>query len=270
MNTTLLLMRHSLKRVQALLLVLGVILAGFQVLLTLVAKSIERSNAFDQLSVLVPDFVKQLMGPSIIAILSFSGIVCVGYFHVAVMGALVGLVITLATEPASEIETGFMDLLLSRSVPRRVIITRSIGLVIICSSFVLSMMMLGTWGGLYALAPEGATWPSPAVIGSLGGNLAALLLCWGGITLAISSFCRRRSVAGSIAGLMALGAFLLDYLARAWQPAESIAWLSPFRYYSALDLILGRPLSLNHLWVLLAAAAAGFAVGYVVFSRRDI
>lgn len=270
MNATLLLIRHSLKRVRLLLFVLGVILAGFQVLLTLVAKSFERSNAFDQLFVLVPDFVRQLMGPSIIAILSFGGIVSVGYFHVAVMGALVGLVITLGTEPASEIETGFMDLLLSRSVPRRVIITRSIGLIVVSSSFLLSMMMVGTWAGLYVLAPEGAIWPSPAVIGSLGGNLGALLLCWGGITMAVGSFCRRRSVAGSIAGIMALGTFLLDYLARAWQAAETIAWLSPFRYYNALDLILGRPLPLRNLWVLLGTALVGFAVGYLVFSRRDI
>lgn len=270
MSSSLVLMRHSLKRVRPLVLVLGLLVAGFQVLLTLVAKSIHRSNSFPELSAIVPDFMRQMMGPSFIGVMSFSGVVCVGYFHVAVMGSLVGLVIALATEPASEIETGFMDLVLSRSVARRSVITRSIGVVVICSILVLSMMISGTWAGLYALAPEGATWPSPSVIGSLGVNLGALLLCWGGVTLAVSSFCRRRSVAGAIAGVAALGTFLLDYLARAWQPAESIAWLSPFRYYSALDLILGRALPLHHMGVLLGAATVGFVIAYVAFSRRDI
>jgi ABC-2 type transport system permease protein len=263
-------MRHSLRRVRSLVLVLGLLLAAFQVLLTLVAKSFHRSDSFSALSTLVPDFMRQLMGPSIIAVMSFGGVVCVGYFHVAVMGSLLGLVIALGTEPAAEIENGFMDLILSRPVARRSVITRSVGVAMVSVALVLLMVISGTWIGLYALAPEGAAWPSASVVWSLGANLGALLLCWAGITMGVSSFCRRRSVAGAISGIAALATFLLDYLARAWQPAESIAWLSPFRYYGALDLILGQPLPLHHLWILLGVAAAGVITAYVAFSRRDI
>ena len=46
--------------------------------------------------------------------MSFSGIVCLGYFQLAVMGALIAIAVTLATTPASEVETGFMDLILAR------------------------------------------------------------------------------------------------------------------------------------------------------------
>lgn len=264
------LLRHSMRRVRALVLVIGALLAGFQLVLILVAGSIQRSNSFDQVSTLIPDFMRNLMGPSFIGLMSFAGIVCLGYFHIAVMGCLVGLTIAVATEPGSEIETQFMDVILSRPLARHWVITRSIILLIGCGAFLLVMMMAGTWGGLYFLAPGDATWPSATLIRSLALNLGALMLCWGGIALAIASRSRRRSVAGALAGLLALATYLLDYVARVWQPAESIAWLSPFRYYNPLDLIIGREISGHNLLVLTGAAVCAFAVSYFLFSRRDI
>lgn len=270
MNGALTLLRHSLKRVRALVLVMGALLGGFQLVLILVAGSIQRSNAFDQVGSLIPDFMRNLMGPSFVGLMSFSGIVCVGYFHIAVMGSLVGLTIALATEPASEIETQFMDLILSRPLARNWVITRSVALLIMCAAFVVTMMMAGTWSGLYFLAPGGAVWPTGTLIRALALNLGVLMLCWGGIALAISSRARRRSVAGSFAGLLALTTYLLDYVARVWEPAERIAWLSPFRYYNPLDMIMGREVSAHNLLVLAGIAAFGFAIAYVLFSRRDI
>jgi ABC-2 type transport system permease protein len=210
------------------------------------------------------------MGPAVIGLMSFSGIVCVGYFHVAVMGAVIGLVIGLSCEIASEVETRFVDLILSRPVARHQLITRSAVVVLLCTAFVLSLMMIGTWVGLGWLAPEGATWPSSHLIRSLALNLGLLMFCWAGVGIGVSSFCRRRSVAGAVAGLMALTTYLLDYLARAWEPAEHVAWLSPFRYYNPLDLILGNPTPWYNLWVLLGVGITGLGLGYVVFWKRDI
>ena len=97
-----------------------------------------------------------------------------------------------------------------------------------------------------------------------------LTLCWGGVALAIGAASSRRSIAGGSAGLLAFGTFLLDYVARLWQPAESIAWLSPFRYYNPFDLVTGSPLPVKNLIVLGSIAVAGFASSYVLFARRDI
>lgn len=270
MKGAVILLRHSLKRVRTLVLVMGVLLSAFQVVLILVAGSIERSNAFDQITSLIPDFIRSLMGPSFVGLMSFSGIVCVGYFHIAVMGSLVGLTIALSTEPASEIETQFMDLILSRPLARHWVISRSVVLLLVCTVFVLLLMILGTWIGLRFLAPRGAESPTSRLIGSLAVNLGLLMMCWGGIALAVASRARRRSVAGSVVGLLALAMFLLDYVGRAWQPAEAIAWLSPFRYYSPLDLVMGNPIPKHNLWVLAGVGVFGFALSYFLFSRRDI
>jgi ABC-2 type transport system permease protein len=88
--------------------------------------------------------------------------------------------------------------------------------------------------------------------------------------MAIGSASQRRVVAGAFSGVIALGTFLLDYIARAWQPAESIGWISPFRYFSPFQLLDGKPLPSKNVVVLSAIAVTGFAASYVIFSRRDI
>jgi ABC-2 type transport system permease protein len=136
--------------------------------------------------------------------------------------------------------------------------------------FVLAMMMLGTWVGLKTQAPPGVELPSWHLLRQLALNLGVLMLCWGGVTLAISSVARRRGVAGALAGLLALTTFLLDYVARAWEPAEKVGWLSPFRYYSPLDMVIGLEIPARNLWVLGGIAVIGVVLAFWLFARRDI
>src|SRR5207247_10396567 len=83
------LLAHSLRRVRTLVIVMGLLLAAFQVLLTLVAGSIQRSGSFAQVAALAPPFVRQLMGASFLGMRSFAGIICFGYFHPIVVASLV-------------------------------------------------------------------------------------------------------------------------------------------------------------------------------------
>ena len=172
--------------------------------------------------------------------------------------------------PTSEVETGFMDLILSRPLARHWIITRSIIVVAVCTILLLIIMIAATWAGLNALAPKDIAWPEPRLVLSLAINLGLLMLCWSGVAMAIGAAARRRSVAGAITGLLALATFLLDYVARAWKPAETVAWLSPFRYYSPFELLMGKALPVGNILVLAGIAVMGFALAYFLFSRRDI
>jgi ABC-2 type transport system permease protein len=264
------LIAHSFKRVRTLVIVMSLVLAVFQVFLIVIAASIQESNSYDQLSTLVPPFVRQMLGPSFSSLMTFRGMVSLGYFHLAIMSSLIGLAIAVATMPTSEVETGFMDLMLARPVARHRVITRSILLLIASLIFVLAMMMTGTWIGLIALAPKEAALPGSDLIFSLAINLGLLASSWGGIAMAIGAASRRRAVAGAITGLLALVTFLLDYIARAWEPADAVAWLSPFRYYNPFDFVIGQALQPRSLLVLAGIALAGFTIAYIVFSRRDI
>jgi ABC-2 type transport system permease protein len=268
MTGPVLLLTLSLKRARTLLLVTGLLLAAFQVLLVLIARSI-RPTEFDQLASLLPPFVRAILGPSLASVLSFGGVVCLGFFDLGIVIALLALIIALATVPASEIETGFADLILARPLPRHWIITRTIALVLFATVTMLGAMITGTWLGLFTYAPEDAHWPSPAMVGWLALNLGLLMLCWSGVAMALGAICRR-SVAGATTGLLALTTFLLDYVGRLWAPADRYAWLSPFRYFIPFDLVMGNPLPVENILVLSAIAMTGFTLAYLFFTQRDI
>ena len=92
-------------------------LVGFQFLLTQVAVVLDRNQAFGPLATMLPDFMREMAGPSMLAFMSFSGIVALGFFHPIVLSSLLGLAIAIGTEPAGEVETRFDDLTLTRPVP---------------------------------------------------------------------------------------------------------------------------------------------------------
>lgn len=270
MTLLLALVVQLLRRVRKLLLSAGTLLAGFQIVLILQANSIQSSNSFAKIADLVPSFARDLMGPAFVTFLSFKGIVCLGYFHPVVMGALITVVVTIATIPVMEIETGFIDLVLARAVGRHWIITRSTVVALISTVYLLAMLALGTWIGLNSFAVRNGAWPSVRLVGSLAVNLGFLMLCWASIAMAIGCVCKRRGSAGAIAGVLALTAYLTDYIGRAWKPAESVAWLSPFRYYTPFELVMDSPLPTKSLYVLGGIAVTAFFLAYLFYSRRDI
>jgi ABC-2 type transport system permease protein len=261
---------HSLRRIRSVLLCLGLVLAGFQFLLTQVAGYLVRRSAFGQLSALMPDFVRSMAGPSTLAFLSFRGIVGLGYFHPVVIFALIGLTISIASEPAAEVETRFVDLTLARPLTRAQLITRTLLVTGTAATAMLGLMAVGTWTGLACCASSAAAGPSPRLIASLALNLAAIMACWSGVTLAVAAAVRRRAVAGAVAGIAAFATYLLDYLGRAWEPARVVSRVSPFHYFEPTALIMGEPLNSLNMAVLAGIAVGGIAVSYLVFVRRDI
>jgi ABC-2 family transporter len=267
---TFVLARHSFRRIRGVLIGLGLLLAGFQFLLVQVAAYFARENAFNQLSALLPDFVRSMAGPSVLAFMSFGGIMSLGYFHPIVITSLVGLMISIATEPAGEVEARFVDLTLSRPITRHDAMTRSVIVLIGAGSLMLLLMLTGTWVGLTCCTPAGAETPSQGLFLSLAACLAALMTAWGGVSLAIAAGAKRRAVAGSVAGVLALAAYLIDYLGRAWEPAQTVSVISPFHYFETMPLVMGQPLDLRNISILIGVGAVGAAIGYSRFSKRDI
>ena len=264
-----LLFRLSLKRVRMLLCATGLLLAVVQVLRVRIAASVHSAGQFELLTALLPPSVRAILGPSLASIMTFHGIVCGVYFDTGFIIALLALTIALATLPASEIETGFADLILARPLPRHWLITRTIALVLFSILLMLLMIMAGTWAGLALFAPPDAPWPSARQTGLLALNLGALVVCWSGIAMAVGA-AYRRSVASATTALLAFGALLLDWAHRLWPALDRIAWLSPFFYFNPYGLVAGSPLGLGDLLVLCAMTMTGFTVAYFIISRRDI
>ena len=268
MSGAFLLFRLSLKRVRTLLCATGLLLAGFQALRVRIAASHNAAD-YEQIAALLPPSVRAILGPSLTSVLSFNGIVCGGYFDLGIVIALVVLTITLATLPAAEIETGFADLILARPIRRHWLITRTIALVLLSILLMLFMIMAGTWAGLAMFAPPDAPGPPARQTAPLALNLAMLLLCWSGVAMAFGAACRP-GVARPATSLLAFAALLLDYAQKLWPALERIGWLSPFRYFTPFELVMGDPLPVENLLVLWAIAITGFTVAYLIMSQRDI
>ena len=149
-------------------------------------------------------------------------------------------------------------------------ISRTLLVIAVAASATLALMAIGTWAGLACCAAADAARPSARLIASLAVNLAAIMFCWAGVTLAATAMVRRRAVAGAVGGVAAFGAYLLDYLGRAWEPARAVSRLSPFHYFEPMALIMGQPLSGRNVAVLVGISVAAIAVSYVGFARRDI
>ena len=194
--------RHSLTRIRGIVIGMAVMLAAFEFLLTQVAAYLFRHNAFGPLSELVPEFVRTAAGPSALALMSFTGIVAFGYFHPVVIAALVSLTIAIASEPAAEVETRFVDLTLARPMARAHVVARTLLVFAVATSVVLGLMMAGTWAGLSCCTPSEAPRPSMALMRSLAINLAAVMACWAGVALALAAGARRRATAGAAAGAL--------------------------------------------------------------------
>lgn len=267
---TLVLVTHSARRMRAFVLGLAVVLGIFQLLLAAMADLLQSQSAFGQIGALVPPAVRQLMGQSLVTMLSVSGVVALGYFHTAVEAALVAMVIVIGSEPAAELDAGFLDLALSRSVPRLVPPLRTMVLLLACPAALVATMGLATAAGARWITSASPGGPTLRLVLSLMVNVWALMMAWGGITLAVAAASRTRSQVTSLVGMAALVTLLVDYLARVWTPARHAAWASPFHYYSPLDLVMGSPLRIGDILTLLGVSLAGAAVACVVFVRRDL
>ncbi len=128
------------------------------------------------------------------------------------------LAIYFVTEPAHEVELGLVDVTLARSVPRHVVVTRSLLLATGAVAAAVLLMAAGTRLGLRLFGSPEFDAPSPAVTTQMLLHLAAVALCFAGFGLAVATGARRWSTAFTIASLTTVLMYLVDFLAIGWPP----------------------------------------------------
>jgi ABC-2 type transport system permease protein len=246
------------------------LLAGLQVVIVGQASALEAAHGFSRLTDLVPAFLQRGLGSQSLLLVTFKGTVALGYFHPVVATLIATLAIYFVTEIAHEVESGLVDVTLAPSLPRHVIVTRSLLLAIGAVAAATVLMAAGTRLGLRLFGSPEFDAPSAAVTARMLLHLAGVALCFAGFGLAIAAGARRWSTAFTTAALTAVLMYLVDFVAIGWPPLRPIAWISPFHYYPALSILSGDAPAWRNLVVLLSAATGLSAVGYWRFSRRDL
>lgn len=264
------LLGRSLARSAPLLTAVSVLMAGFQIALVLLASSYDRTESFDRLALLAPSFLQRSLGTGLHAVASFSGLIALGYFHPLVTIAVVLTAMYVATDPADDVESGMVDLMLSRSVPRHWLVTRSLVHSVLAALFVVALMECSTAAALFVAAPPAARGPTAALLAELGLYLVALASCSGAVALAAAALARRRATAFAAASLAALTLYLVDVLAPFFRLARLLAWASPFHYAHGWAILTETNAACRDLAVLAGIGAVSAAFAYRAFEQRDL
>jgi ABC-type transport system involved in multi-copper enzyme maturation permease subunit len=246
------------------------LLAGFEFVLVAQATVIQESQSFGRVADLLPTFLQRGLGQQALLIATFQGTIAFGYFHPLVVVLVPVIGAYFATEPAYDVETGRVDLLLARAVPRRRLITRSLGLALLATVATVVSMALGTWLGLYAYAPRQAEWPRIDTMARLILHLAAVAWCFSALAAAIAAGASRWTSAFTLVVGTMIVMYWIDFLAIAWPWMRSIAWITPFDYYPAIPILGGTAPPWRNLVVLWSLALVFASLAYWRFERRDL
>jgi len=246
------------------------LLTAFQIIIVGQASALEEAHSFGRMAEFVPAFLQRGLGSQSMLLVTFKGTVAFGYFHPVVAVLVSVLAIYFATELAHEVESGLVDLVLARAVPRRVVVTRSLLLAASAVTAAVMLMAIGTRLGLRMFAAPEFDAPSAATSARMLLHLAAVASCFGGFALAIATGARRWSTAFTTAALAVVVLYLVDFLAIGWPPMRAVVWISPFHYYPALPILAGTAPVWSNLGILIAASAVLCAIGYWRFDRRDL
>ena len=261
------LIRLSLGRVKFLSMSLALVLASLQLALIAAAASFSGDSRFEQLAEMVPAFAKTVMGP---ALQSFRGMVLFFYFDPLIVMLFVQFAIYLASEPAGEVESSLVDLVMARPVPRHWIVSRSFLVMAIGTMLMGAAMMATTWAGLWWMAPPDAQWPAVRTVLSMNAHMTLIAWCFGCAALAASGWARRRGAVIGAMGVVAIATYLVELLESIWAPARELARFSPFHYYAATGILAGTAQETKNLAVLGTTALAAMAVAYWRYQRRDL
>jgi ABC-type transport system involved in multi-copper enzyme maturation permease subunit len=258
---------HSLRRRRGLLVALALVLVVFQVLMVLTAKNYEETGGFRAMAALMPQFIAQLTN---MLAMTFAGFVLFGYSHPILQLFLIAMAISIGTEPVAEIETRFVDLMMSRPLRRTTIIARTVVVLLISTLLAVGTLMTATFAALWLFAPANVRLPQSRTIVALSANLSLLVLAWGGIALGLGSFSKRRATAATICGFLAFTTFVLDYAGKFWKAIEPASRISPFHYFNSFALIGGRTLAAGDVIALTAMFAVSVVIACVVYTWRDL
>jgi ABC-2 type transport system permease protein len=223
------LLLRGLRQHAALLIALAAGLFLFQWAVVWVAAGIDMGPEFRQFlqALLPPDVVEVILGQ--FGFGSFKGTVSFGFQHPFTLVAGIGMVTVLATVPAQERESGLLDLILARPLPRWTYLAASAMLVLLTSLVAPVSILAGVAAGLALVdSPQPVAWTQ---LLPSAGNLTLLLLAFGALALFMATAARRRGVAVARLVAVALFFYCLDFMGDYWDLLETAQKLGPFHYF---------------------------------------
>ncbi len=231
------------------------------------------AGAWGTLLNLLPDFFRPMLGVPLAKLATPAGQLSILYTHVVTILVCVGWALGRGSDTISgEIGRGTIDALLTLPVWRVSVMlvpamVETVGAAILAASVWLGM-------GLGLLSTEFANPPSPRLFLPAAWNLFAMTFCFTGITALVSSWNRDRWRTISISGGFFILSLIVKFVARMWPEGGWLGYFSFLSLFRPQELVLlpspgGWP-GLYGDALLIVIGLLGYAVGAVIFWRRDI
>ncbi len=255
----------ALLRARARLISLSVAVALFMFLVGLSYAAVDE-NAVRQLYEALPPLIRAFAGAA--DVISPEGYLGSSFSHPVLLVALGGVVISMATAPARDLETGVAELMLSRNLSHRGWLSAH---AIATAAALLVVAATATVGALVAVWIVDDLREIEA-IDLLRASLATVLLfsAVGGIALLCAAGLRSGARAVGFAGGTTVLMYALDYLAFIWSRAEPFAPLSIFHYFDPGVVLARGQLGLTDAAVLATVSLATTLAALAVVARREV
>lgn len=226
--------------------------------------SIAGDPAFDQMLQEIPESLRPLIGPD--SLTSPVGYLASQLYLVFLPAVLLVFAIGRGTSAlAGEEEAHTLDLLLAQPVSRASLYLQKLAGLL---AGVLALALASLVPTLLLAGPTGLDIPVASLI-SVTMQLAALLILFGVLAMAVSAAVGRKGAGVGVAAGIAFLTFLMDGLGQSVEWLGHLRPLTPWRWYDATAALQGDPVGWS-LLILLTAAVILAVLGLLMFRRRNL
>lgn len=251
-----------------LLVAIGAGVAAFEVFMVWVSAQMDTGEGLEAfLEMVLPPEMRDVLFNQF-GVGTFEGAVAFGFQHPIFLVAVVAFSVVAGTVAAGERETGFLDLVLARPLPRRVYFLAPLLLVVTGAVLLPLAILAGAAIGLATVDPvaDALSWAAylPATTA-----LTLLLLAVGGISLLAAAASPRRGPATGKAVSLILIFYWLDFVGPLWDVLETARWISPFSYFDPAGSVTAG-LNPTDVAVLAGVFAATTVAAFLEFGRQNL
>lgn len=244
------------------------ILGGLNLLILAIYPSFaENAAQMEELLASYPEAFAQIFGLDRISMAEPLGFYATeAYLMVVLFGGIYAAILG-SSILAKEEDEKTIEYLLARPITRTQLITNKV-LAIVTNLLIFDgLLALITYGSFLAFITQDYS------VSTLGLLLVApffLHLVFAAVSLLLSLFWTRRRAAYSISIGLVMGTYFFNVIAALTDSLSWLAWLSPFRYVDAVDIVVEQSLNGQYVLLLLAVSAAAVGGVYALYRRRDI
>lgn len=169
---------------------------------------------------------------------------------------------------AGELQSGTLELTLSRPISRRAYLTSYI---VFINATLIAIMLVASFS-IFAGSPiigvEGRIESTDLLQTALGGFL--LYSAIASVSLLLSVLARSRSTAMMGAITFLVVSYFAEFISRMWSTIEFAGYFSPFHYFHPTETLLGGGVDASQTIALLATIVVANAIAVLRFERRDL